>query len=68
MCIISITTVLIFVKKNAQSNVQMLNAILTSKLGHGCASKLRTVFGRHIDVQNWSWTDGPNIDMICTSI
>ncbi|ROL45000.1 ALK and LTK ligand 2 [Anabarilius grahami] len=26
------------------------------------------MFGRRIDVQKWSWTDGPNIDMICTSI
>lgn len=23
---------------------------------------------RRLDVQGWSWSDGPNLDMICTSI
>ncbi|XP_031599213.2 OX-2 membrane glycoprotein-like isoform X1 [Oreochromis aureus] len=51
-------------KKNIQSKVLMLNAILMSSLNHGWTSKLWKKLKSSTDLQNWSWTNRPNKDMI----
>lgn len=56
------------VPKNDPVQISNVERHIYVRLDLGWTSKLWTKFGCRTDVQHWSWTDVPNIDMISTSV